>query len=81
MNPKKATNATFHACCMGTEMGLMAEATGPQKESLRLIQGPLEVERIGAAALGEELRRIVVGDGFSMALHRRDIDHPRQVHP
>ena len=61
-------------------MGLMAEFRLPEGK-VRLIQEPLEVERIGAAALGEELRRTVVGDGFSMALHRLDLDHPRQVHP
>src|SRR5215472_4688872 len=55
----------------------------PRGESIPRIQGPLEVAgQSGAAARVEEQELLwrVVGGGRSMALHRLDVDHPRQVH-
>ena len=67
---------------MGWSKSNGAPGGAPGKASWR-IQGPQEVAgHSGAAALGEEHRGavIVVGDGCSMALHRLDLDHPRQEH-
>ena len=51
-------------------------AIGP-RESLRRVQGPQEVaEHSGEAALVKEVRRVVVGDGRAIALHRLDLNDP-----
>src|SRR6516165_5614893 len=61
--------------------GLLRRGRGerPPGKSLWRVQRPLEVaEHPGAAARGEELRCMVVGDGLAIALYRFDLDHPRQ---
>ena len=56
--------------------GLLRRGRGdwPPGESLRRVQGPHKIAP-GETALGKELRRVIVGDGLAIALHRLDLDH------
>ena len=66
----------------GQRNGIDGRGDRPPGESVGLIQGPLEVAvPPGTAAPIEERQCTVVGDGLSMALHRRNVDHPRPEHP
>jgi len=61
--------------------GLLRRGRGerPPGKRLRRVQRPQEIaEYPGAAALGEEPRRMVISDRGTIALHRLDLDYPRQ---
>ena len=81
MNALKAATAASHACCIGSErVGRRTPLGDAPRREIRLSAASRDHRKLpdasGRRPSSEELRRMVVGDGRSMALHRLDLNYP-----